>query len=420
MISGGYVTVCPEIDVEAVGERIRALAAIGATPAGGVSRVAFSAADAEARALLEVWYAEAGLVVRCDAAGNLFGRWGDGGPALLLGSHIDSVPDGGPYDGCLGVAAALECVRALRSGGVAPPCPIEVVAWQMEESSRFGQATFGSRAFAGRLRAEDVDRWRDRSGKGLRDYGIAPESLPQARAWPGQVAGYLEMHIDQGVILKQANAAIGAVTGIAAPLRVRLHIVGEAAHSGAALPEHRHDALLGAARVLVEVEDLVARERPWGTVATVGAFSVSPNAINVVPGDVEMGIDVRGVDVGSRRRLCRAILQVGARVAAQRSLAVSLEVLGEEEPVGLPEDMTARIERAAAAEGVACTRLVSLAGHDAMQLASLAPAGLVLVRNVSGTSHSPRETIAPEDVAAGCRVYHRAVLDWLGAAAPRP
>ena len=404
--------------MEAVRRRLQALAAIGAGPSGGVNRVAFSPADREARALLVRWLQESGLEVREDAVGNLFGRWsapaGVGGPTLLLGSHIDSVPDGGPYDGCMGVAAALESVRALRGSGVRPPLAVEVVAWQMEESSRFGQATFGSRAFAGRLRAEVAGAWRDREGRGLADYGVPPVALDTARALPGQVAAYLEMHIDQGVILKEAQAAVGAVTGIAAPLRVRLRIVGEAAHSGAALPEQRHDALMGAARVLVEVEELVARERPWGTVATVGAFAVTPNAINVVPGEVEMGLDVRGVDVGSRRRLCRAILQVGARVAAQRGLGVSLEVLGEEEPVALPEAMTALVERAAAAEGVPCMRVVSLAGHDAMQLASIAPAGLVLVRNISGTSHSPREAIAYEDLAAGCRVYHRAVCAWLG------
>jgi N-carbamoyl-L-amino-acid hydrolase len=404
----------PPIDPTAVLGRIQALAAIGRTPAGGVSRVAFSPADGEARRMLVGWCEELGLAVRCDAAGSLFGRWGPDGPALMLGSHIDSVPDGGPYDGCLGVAAALESVRALRASGFQPAVAVEVVSWQMEESSRFGQATFGSRVFAARLRPEDAARWRDSDGRTLADLGADPALLPTARAQPGQVAAYFELHIDQGVILRNAGAVVGAVTGIAAPLRVRLHMVGEASHSGAALPEQRHDALLGAARVLVEVEDLVTRERPWGTVATVGAFAVSPNAINVVPGEVEMGIDVRGVDVGSRRRLCRAILQVGARVAAQRGLGVSLDVLGEEEPVALPEAMTARVERAAAAEGEPCIRLVSLAGHDAMQVAAIAPAGLVLVRNISGTSHSPREAIAFEDLAAGCRVYHRAVCDWLG------
>lgn len=403
------------IDSAAVLARIRALAEIGATAAGGVSRVAFSEADGRARDLLRGWLRDLALAVREDAAGNLFGRWGDPrSPALLLGSHIDSVPDGGPYDGCLGVAAALETVAALRRDGAPPRAPLEVVAWQMEESSRFGQATFGSRAFAGRIPPEVAARWRDGDGRSLADLGVDVAALGDAHARPGQVAAYLELHIDQGVILQREGAAVGAVTGIAAPLRVRLHVVGEAAHSGAALPEHRHDALLGAARVLVEVEDLVARERPWGTVATVGSFAVRPNAINVVPGEVEMGIDVRGVDPGSRRRLSRAILQTGARVAAQRGLSLSLDLLGEEEPVGLPESMVARIVRAAAAEGVPCVRVVSLAGHDAMQVAHLAPAGLVLVRNISGTSHSPREAIAEADLAAGCSVYYRAVRDWLG------
>jgi acetylornithine deacetylase/succinyl-diaminopimelate desuccinylase-like protein len=166
---------------------------------------------------------------------------------------------------------------------------------------------------------------------------------------------------------------------------------------------------MAAARILGRVEDLVERERSWGTVATVGFFRVHPNVMNVVPGEVEMGVDVRGVNAGSRQRLARAILQVAASVSAERKLEVSASVVGEEYPVVLDDALTTLLESAARDEGVSYQRVISLAGHDAMQMATIAPAGMVLVRNVSGTSHSPKEWVAPDDIEAGCQVFYRAI-----------
>jgi len=297
----------------------------------------------------------------------------------------------------------------------------------MEESSRFGQATFGSRAYAGRIAAAEAAGWRDREGRALADCfaenGLDLAALGGARCDPAPYA-YLELHIEQGIILREAGASVGVVTGIAAPLRVLLTVIGEAGHSGAALPEQRKDALMAAGRILSRVEDLVARERPWGTVATIGFFRVSPNVMNVVPGEVEMSVDVRGVDTGSRQRLARAILRAAAEVASRRGLEVRLSVIGEEAPAVIPPAMIEVIEAAAREEGIAHQRIVSLAGHDAMQVAAVAPAGMILIRNASGTSHSPKEQVAPEDVEAGCRVLHRAaraLLDperFLGHEAP--
>ncbi|HEV8352910.1 MAG TPA: M20 family metallo-hydrolase [bacterium] len=392
--------------------RIEALGAIGRTE-GGITRLAFSKEDREARELLIRWMNDLELSVHVDAAGNIFGTWGDATiPPILLGSHIDSVPDGGMYDGCLGVVAALEVVAACRREGISPRIPLQVVAFQMEESSRFGQAMFGSRVFAGRLTAAEVSGWRDHNGQTLADClaesGTDLIRLDTARHLRPPRA-YLELHIEQGTMLTGAGAAVGIVTGIAAPLRIRLMVIGEAAHSGAALPEQRKDALMAAARILGRVEDLVERERSWGTVATVGFFRVHPNVMNVVPGEVEMGVDVRGVNAGSRQRLARAILQVAASVSAERKLEVSASVVGEEYPVVLDDALTTLLESAARDEGVSYQRVISLAGHDAMQMATIAPAGMVLVRNVSGTSHSPKEWVAPDDIEAGCEVFYRAI-----------
>lgn len=408
------------IDVKAVLDRVEALGTIGRTEAG-ITRLAFTAEDREARALVIRWMNDLRLSVEVDAAGNIFGTWGDGTPPpILLGSHIDSVPEGGMYDGCLGVAAALEVVAACGREERHPRIPLAVVVFQMEESSRFGQAMFGSKVFAGRLTAAEVSEWRDHDGHTLgaclAENGADLAQLDGAR-YQRAPRAYLELHIEQGTILRDAAAAVGVVTGIAAPLRIRLAVIGEAAHSGAALPDQRKDALMAAARILSEVEDLVTRERSWGTVATVGFFRVHPNVVNVVPGKVEMGVDVRSVNVGSRQRLARAILQVVAKVSAERRLEVRASVVGDEMPIVLDAALTDGLETAARDEEVAYQRVVSLAAHDAMQVATIAPTAMLLVRNVSGTSHSSKEWISPDDVDAGCRVFHRAVRTLLTTAA---
>jgi N-carbamoyl-L-amino-acid hydrolase len=409
------------INVKAVLDRIEALGNIGRTDSG-ITRLAFSSSDREARTLLIRWMNDLHLSVNVDSAGNIFGTWGDlRTPPILIGSHIDSVPNGGMYDGCLGVTAALEVVAACKREGLHPHIPLQVVSFQMEESSRFGQATFGSKVFAGRLTAAETTEWRDHSGQTLEqcfvENGLDLAQLDTAHSHQAPQV-YLELHIEQGTILREAGCAVGVVTGIAAPLRIHLTVLGEAAHSGAALPEHRKDALMAAGRILAQVEDLVERERSWGTVATVGLFRVLPNVMNVVPGEVEMGLDVRGINAGSRQRLARSILQVAAKVSAERKLQTQVSVVGEEVPVTLNEQMVDLLESSSEEEHVAHRRIVSLAGHDAMQMAAIAPTGMLLIRNVSGTSHSPKEWISPDDVAAGCKVLDRAVRKLLGSKGP--
>lgn len=405
------------VDVRDVLDLIETLGAIGRTETG-VTRLAFSEADRDARALLIGRMRALDLHVDVDAAGNIFGTWGDPRtPSILIGSHIDTVPDGGIYDGCLGVAAALATIAAFKRQERHPRIPLRVASFQMEESSRFSHATFGSKVFAGRLAAQDTDEWRDLGGQSLRECmaenGLDIAKLDTARYRQAPRA-YLELHIDQGVMLRETGTALGVVTGIAAPLRIQMKIVGEAAHSGAAMPEYRRDALMAAGRILSHVEDLVEREHPWGTVATVGMFQIAPNVMNVVPGEVTMGLDVRGVNAGSRQRLARSILQVAAKVSTQRRLEIQASVVGDEAPVALSTEMIELLEAAAREEGVTHRHVVSMAGHDAMQVAAIAPAGMLLVRNVSGTSHSGKEWVSPEDIEAGCRVLYRAIGNLMG------
>ena len=387
------------------------LGAIGATPRGGRTRLTLTPQDEQGRQYVKSLMAELGLRVREDALGNLFGRF-EGQEAglspVLIGSHIDTVPDAGAFDGCLGVMSALAVVRTFRALGLRPRRPLEVVAFTGEESSRFGLALIGSRALAGTLDPATLDRYRDSEGNSLarclEARGITAENLPALSVPRGHYHCYVELHIDQGSYLDEAGCPIGIVTGIAAPIRVRFVLRGEAAHSGATPFQSRRDALMAAAQILVEVERVAREEAPTMTVATVGQLQVWPNVINVVPGEVQFSLDLRGTDEASRRRLLRAIQRAVAREAARRRLDVVAQVLAVDAPVQLDEGLQQVMVDVCNELGVRWMRLPSMAGHDAMQMARICPAGMLFVRNRSRISHSPQEAIDPEDIEAGIRV----------------
>lgn len=387
------------------------LGRIGSTPEGGRTRLAFSAADDEGRRYVARLMTETGLAVREDAVGNVFGRLEGRDaalPAVLVGSHVDTVPNAGKYDGCLGVLAAIAAVRALPDR---PRHGVEVVSFAGEESSRFGLSLIGSRAFAGTLDPAVLERYVDADGislgRALRERGGTD---PRAAACPpGRYRAFLELHIEQGAYLADAGRQVGVITGIAAPLRIRFVIQGEAAHSGASRLERRKDALMAVSRVLVQVEDLVRREGDSGTIATVGHLVVSPNVMNVVPGQVEFTLDVRGVQEDSRRRLARAIQRAVGREAALRGMGVAVEVLGEDPPVPLSAGLQRLLGRVCDDLGVAWMPMPSMAGHDAMQVSRVCPTGMLFCRNVSRTSHSPVEEVADEDAIAGAQVLAEAV-----------
>ncbi|HYL81469.1 MAG TPA: Zn-dependent hydrolase, partial [Candidatus Acidoferrum sp.] len=391
--------------------------AIGGDGKGGVTRLAFTPPDQSARRLFQDSLAAAGLAVRLDAVGNVFGRRQgreNSLPPLLLGSHLDSVPSGGRFDGPLGVLSALEVARALDDGRTGTRRPIEIACFVAEESSRFGTGTLGSRAVVGKLTSEMLDGLRDAEGRTLaeilRECGLSPERLGEARRLPGEYHAYLELHLEQGAILEHAGIPVGLVTGIAAPTRFRVTYTGRADHSGATPMGLRRDALVAAAELVLSVRRIVlAHGAPTG-VGTVGVLRVLPGAMNVIPGQASLGIDLRDIAADAKQRVARKVQAAVRRIARKWALEVSVETLADEAPVPLPE----RIRQISSAACRACEipflELPSGAGHDAMYLAEIADTGMIFTRCREGISHNPAEFVDPRDVAAGATVLAETAL----------
>ena len=321
-------------------DRIAELAQLNDDPdAGGITREVYTPTYARALELVGGWMAAAGLEVRTDAVGNLFGRLPGTepqAPCVLTGSHVDTTLNAGAYDGVLGVLGAIDAIEQLRAGGAAPRRPIDVVAWAGEEP-RFGTGCVGSRAAAGDLERADLDRLVDRDGismaEALRRDGRDPDRLEAARIDPATVHALVELHIEQGIVLETHGQPIGVVTAIAAPHDFTVALRGAATHAGATPMALRRDALAGAAEVIGEVERL-ARESPSGTtVGTVGVARVHPGAINVVPGAVELDVDVRDSDAAAREGVVDAIVAAARAIAERRGLEVAIRPIVEDVPV---------------------------------------------------------------------------------------
>jgi hydantoinase/carbamoylase family amidase len=396
--------VAAAVDAARVCARLDELAAIGADPAGGVTRIAFSEEEREATDLVAGWMGEAGLDVRFDAFGNMFGSTdGDapGAEVSAAGSHLDTVPNGGRFDGALGVVTALESVEAMRAVGRLPERPLEVVVWRCEEPVRFSQGKAGSLVFSGQVTPED-----------LRPIEVPPLDLGAALARDGErprrdptrrVASYLELHIEQGARLERAGARIGVVTAIAAPIRLRVRLLGSADHSGATPMDGRRDALCAAAELVLEVERLALGESERESVATAVAIECRPGAMNVVPGEAALMIDIRGIDLASMERVVDGIRTAAGSIGKRRAVDVDLDTLSQGEPTPLSEAVVARLVETVQLLGEEPLRLPSGAGHDAQCLAGIADVGMLFVPSVGGVSHSPAELTHAEDVAAGAR-----------------
>mgnify|MGYP005840390053 CR=1 FL=1 len=406
----------PSVDRQRILSELRTFARIGYSPDGGINRLAFSRADRQARQVLLHRMRSLRLEPRVDAFGNVFGRLPVARepdlPPVLVGSHLDTVPGGGRFDGAAGVVAALEVVAALRQHSVVPRRPVEVVSFACEESSRFGRGTLGSALVAGTVEPEEILELRDAHGLTVRQVlelvGLAPDRLATVRRRPGDYTAYLELHIEQGRVLEETGARLGIVEAIAAPTRFRLELVGRADHSGATPMPLRRDALAGAAEVILAVERLA--QETSGVVGTVGTIRIEPGAINVVPGRAELGIDVRSSDRETKATVVEALRRAVEEIARRRGLEWSLQTLTDEEPVALHPALAALLERCARARGLPALRMVSGAGHDAMQMARICPSGMVLVPSREGISHSRQEWTPPDDIVLGTQVLLDAVL----------
>jgi ureidoglycolate amidohydrolase len=392
-------------------DAIAELAAFNDDPgAGGITREVYTPTYAAALDRVREWMREAGLETRLDAVGNLFGRWAGSepdAPLVLTGSHVDTTLNAGRYDGVVGVLGAIEAVHLLRDAGMAPRRSIELVAWAGEEP-RFGTGCVGSRAAAGLLSRPDLDRLGDRDGvsmaDALRAAGFDPDRLAEARIDPATVQALVELHIEQGAVLEESGEPIGVVTAIAAPHDFRLTLRGAATHAGATPMRLRRDALAGAAEAMTALERITRDSASGTTVGTVGVLRVHPGAINVVPGEVELDVDVRDADRAAREQVVDAALAATREIAARRGLELEVTPIVDDAPVACD----ARVIEAAAAAAqeleLPYRRMTSGAYHDAMVMGSRVPIGMIFVPSAGGISHHPDEYTDPDDLDRGVRV----------------
>jgi ureidoglycolate amidohydrolase len=378
--------------------------------AGGITREVFTPTYREALDFVTDLMRDAGLAPRADAFGNLFARWAGSEPkaaAVLTGSHVDTTLNAGRYDGVVGVLGAIEAVRTLRAQGLEPRRSIEVVAFAGEEP-RFGTGCIGSRAMVGALERDDLDRLRDRGGTSLaaalRDAGLDPDKLADARLDAAQVHAFVELHIEQGAVLETHGVPIGVVTAIAAPHDFRVTLRGAATHSGATPMRLRRDALAGAAEAMVELERLATTSPSGTTVGTVGLLRVRPGAINVVPGEVELDVDVRDADLAARERTIDEFLAATAEIAERRNLKLEVTTIVDDKPAPCAELVVGAAIAACEELGLPFRRMTSGAYHDAMVLAAEVPIGMLFVPSARGISHHPDEYTDAADIDRGVDV----------------
>lgn len=393
--------------------RLEAFARIGATPAGGVNRQALSQEDRAARATLADLAQARGFRVTQDGMANLFLRHEGHDPALppvLIGSHLDSQPTGGRYDGALGVLSAFETLEAMADAGLALPRAVEVVAWTNEEGSRYAPGAMGSMAFAGRA---EPSAWRERLDEnGMRlgeelDQTLASLTIATRRPLGFPIAAYIELHIEQGPVLEREHVPIGIVTGIQGVRWLEVRLEGQAAHAGTTPPSFRRDPLAAAAAAIHRLgETLMPMEDDARF--TVGRLQVTPGSINAIPQAVTFSVDLRHPDTGRLAKLDEAVRAEIAAAVAKKGCTARIESLLDMAPCRFPAAMIEVIEAAARRVGAPARRLLSGAYHDALFVSDVAPTAMIFVPSRDGLSHNEAEFTEPDDIVTGARVLYEA------------
>lgn len=391
----------------AVMARLAALARISADP-DGLTRLYLTPAHAQATRQVAAWMGEAGMEVRLDAAATVVGRYEaatPGAPTLFLGSHIDTVRNAGHYDGNLGVVTAIAAVQVLHRLGERLPFAVEVLAFGDEEGVRFPVTLTGSRALAGLVRP-DFQEARDRDGvslaQALRDFGCDPDGVPGLARDPATVLGYLEVHIEQGPVLEEADLPVGIVTAIAGASRLVVTVEGRAGHAGTVPMALRHDALAAAAEMVLAIE-AEAKATP-DLVATVGQIEVPRGAVNVIPALTRFSLDLRSPSDAVRRAALARLRAAFDAIAARRGVGLSAQGSYDEPAAACAPGLMDAVEGGIRRLGLTPLRLPSGAGHDGLALAGLCPIGMIFVRCAGGLSHSPAESVTEADIDAATRL----------------
>jgi beta-ureidopropionase / N-carbamoyl-L-amino-acid hydrolase len=406
-----------QINADRLWSRIEALSQF-TDPAKPWTRRSFDANFVKGRTWLEAEFKGAGLAVEVDAGGNLIGRLpgkADGLGALVAGSHSDTVPAGGRFDGMLGLLAALEAAQSMREQRISLSHPLEVVDFLAEEPSEFGLSCIGSRSWAGVLTQSDL-ALRSPSGltlaSAINEVGGDTGRLSKALRSSDSISAYVELHIEQGLVLPERNAAVGVVTAIVGIRRYEIAVEGRADHAGTTPMSLRRDALVGAAGVIRTVDELARARRPDSPylVATVGKINVEPNAVNAVPGSVRMVLEVRSTEDGAIIQFEQELWKQIQPELDRRELRLKVSPISRTLPTACSPLIQEAIEHAGANAGLKTTRLPSGAGHDGAFVARLAPMGMIFVPCREGRSHAPEEWAEPADCANGARVLAETIL----------
>ncbi len=385
----------------------------------GITRIAYTNEEQTCtHAFMRMCKAE-GLEISMDQCGNVIARREGKNkhlPPVLMGSHLDTVYQGGKYDGVVGVTAALEVVKRLNEKGIETAHPIEIVSFACEESARFGVSTVGSKAMSGLFNKEKFRHLKDRDGitmeEALSLCALDIDSVEEASRVNEEIKAFFELHVEQGPVLINNNKNIGIVTGIAAPIRLDIKIKGTASHSGTTPMHMRKDALLGASEIALELEKIAIDEQHYGTVATVGVMDVHAGAMNVVPGEVDIKVDIRSTSVKSRQRVVEHLYKTIQALERNRKLEIVSNEIISEQPVLLSKDINDVTESICESLNLSYQKMASGAGHDAMNMTNLCPTGLIFVPSVDGLSHHPDEYTELEDIMTGIDVLEELILHY--------
>lgn len=381
------------------------------------TRLAFTDLDKQARQVVSGWMEALGLTLRTDAAGNMIGlRKGaeSGAPALVIGSHVDTVYAGGRFDGIAGVVTALAIVRALNDAGITTRHPIEVINFTCEEPTVTGLTPFGSKAMAGVLDQRRILEAFGPEGRplveGINLLGGDGENIAKAKRDPAEIKAYLELHIEQGSVLEREGFRVGTVSAIATSARGRVIVEGRADHAGATMMDERQDALCAAAEIVLALEQAAKAPGLKDAVATVGILEVSPGFPNIIPGRVEMVVEARSVRQDEKEAVKATLMETIKNVQLQRGVKIEVVWNSDELPVTVPDEMQNLIVESSGDLGIPIRVLPSRAAHDANAMSLLTPIGMVFVPSLKGLSHCPDEWSSYEDVALGAEVLGAALL----------
>lgn len=382
-----------------------------------LNRLAFTKHEQKAKKHLVTLFEKEGMVVHTDFAGNIIARRkgiDSTLPAIACGSHIDTVYNGGNYDGTVGVVAGLEVIRALNEQNIQTKYPIEVIVFACEESARFGVSTIGSKAMAGLINKNNLENLKDKDGIYLRDAfkscSLSIDLIDSAVRDKKELKAFYELHIEQGPILEKRQKQVGIVTGIAAPVRFKIQIKGQASHSGTTPMNMRKDAFSAAAEITLALEESANLESEYGAVATVGDCLVLPGAMNVVPGKTELKVDIRSTSTQAKERIVQSMYHDIFKIEKERGLKIEVTKLSNESPVAMDETVIKSLEMTCKKLGFSYMKMPSGAGHDVMNMAKICPTGLIFIPSKNGLSHNPREFTSLKDIENGIRLLKDEIL----------